>query len=135
MLALVVDDGEVSLEILKNALDQMGYEVLTANDGEDAMRLVRQHAVRLVITDWEMLRMNGIELCQAIRNEEFDGYVYVIMLTGRDSTEQKLQGLYAGADSFIVKPLMQRAVALAMADVLRLIAWDQRMTGHAGNQL
>ena len=126
MLALIVDDDEMSLEILGHALDQMGYEVLTASNGEEALKLLQQDAVRLVITDWEMPRMNGIELCHAIRREEFDGYIYVIMLTARDSAEQKIEGLYAGADSFIAKPLNPNELVVCLKTAERILALETR---------
>ena len=79
MQILVVEDDDISREMLENTLTQAGFDVETACDGIDALEKLRAGACRLVITDWDMPRMNGIELCQAIRRGEFAGYVYVIL--------------------------------------------------------
>ena len=104
MKILLVDDDDIVLDMLQNILCRAGFEVETASNGLQAMDLLREGSARLVITDWEMPEMNGIELCQAIRNGDFSGYVYVILLTSRDTLEETVTGLTAGADDFIKKP-------------------------------
>ncbi len=73
MRALIVDDDELSLEILQDVLVQWGYEVERARNGKEALPRLRKHSIHLVVTDWEMPEMNGLELCRAIREEDFDG--------------------------------------------------------------
>ena len=104
MKILVVDDDDIMLAILENTLRQAGYEVEIASDGREALELLRRGAARLVVSDWEMPVMNGLELCQAVRSGEFDSYIYTILLTGRSERDEIVAGMSAGADDFIVKP-------------------------------
>jgi putative two-component system response regulator len=104
MKVLIVDDNDVSLMLLGATLMQAGYEVETARDGQEALERIRREGLRLVVSDWEMPRMNGLELCRAVRGEEIPGYVYVVLVTSHDSSEETVKGLAAGADDFIGKP-------------------------------
>src|SRR5262245_19876920 len=101
---LIVDDDDIAIELLRNALERVGHEVITAPNGEAALDILRQDDIRLVITDWEMPVMDGIDLCRAIRSRDYGGYVYVILLTSHGSTGEIVEGMSAGADDFIVKP-------------------------------
>lgn len=104
MKVLVVDDNEVSLTLLEATLAAVGYQVESARDGAEAMERLRSNEVRLVVSDWEMPRMSGLELCRAIRAEDFPGYIYVILVTSHDSPQETVAGLSAGADDFLGKP-------------------------------
>jgi putative two-component system response regulator len=104
MRVLIVDDNEIDLIVLKNVLVAAGYEVRTAADGFEALDVLRDGWCRLVVSDWEMPRMSGTELCQAVRAEDLAGYVYIVLLTGHDTVEERVQGLTAGADDFVAKP-------------------------------
>jgi putative two-component system response regulator len=90
--------------VLQNALSAAGHDVETACDGHEAFAILREHRCRLVVSDWEMPGMNGLELCRAIRSNDFQGYVYFILLTGHNTPHEKVEGLNAGADDFITKP-------------------------------
>jgi putative two-component system response regulator len=126
MRALIVDDDELSLEILQDVLMQLGYEVERAHNGKEALAHLRKHSIHLVVTDWEMPEMNGLELCRAIREEDFDGYVYVIMLTSRDGGQQKIEGLYGGADAFLVKPLNPKELLVSLKTAERILSLETR---------
>lgn len=104
MRILIVDDDELSASILENVLTKAGHQVRTASDGLEALTILKEEQYRMVITDWEMPVMDGIELCKAIRAENLAGYVYIVLLTSRDSSQETIEGLSAGADDFIVKP-------------------------------
>ncbi len=101
---LIVDDDELALEVLHHLLTKAGYEVVTSTNGVEALKELRKDSCRLVVCDWEMPAMDGVELCRQIRAQDFTGYVYVILLTGRDSKEDTIEGLSAGADDFVTKP-------------------------------
>src|SRR5258706_12661938 len=106
MRVLIVDDNRIALTILQNLLTQRGYQVVTASNGREAMEAMRgaDGACRLVISDWEMPEMDGLQLCQAIRSESLPGDTYVSLPTGHDPPEETVQGLSAGAENFITKP-------------------------------
>ena len=101
---LVVDDDPIICEVVKSAMSEHGFEVEHAYNGDDAIELLQSGNYRVVITDWQMPGMNGLQLCSRIRSGDFGGYIYVILLTSMDSTEQRVEGLVAGADDFVTKP-------------------------------
>lgn len=101
---LIVDDDDLALEALHHLLTRAGYQVVTRTDGIEALAELQAGECRLVVSDWVMPQMDGLELCRQIRKRDFPGYVYVILLTGRDRTQDIVDGLSAGADDFVTKP-------------------------------
>jgi DNA-binding response OmpR family regulator len=83
----------------------MDHSVVAVFDGAEASRRVRDAGVSLLISDWEMPTMDGLELCRRIRAQSDALYTYIILLTARDSRDDRLAGLQAGADDFLTKPL------------------------------
>ena len=126
MRILVVDDDEISRTVLEHALELGGYEVEQAKSGGDALEILRERPCRLVISDWEMPGMDGTELCRHIRREEFPGYVYVILLTGRDRTADVVEGLSAGADDFVTKPIDPNVLRVRVRAAERVLALETR---------
>jgi putative two-component system response regulator len=127
MNILIVDDDDVSLDILHVALSRAGYEVACACDGEEALQVLRANdGIRLVITDWEMPRRNGLELCRAIRQQDGNGYVYVILLTSHGSSAAVVEGMSAGADDFIVKPFQQAELMARVRAGERILSLETR---------
>jgi putative two-component system response regulator len=126
MRALIVDDDEFSLELLEDVLHQLGHEVERAADGAQAMEKLRNGGIHLVITDWEMPAMNGLELCRAVREGDFEGYVFIIMLTSRDSGQQKIEGMHAGADAFLTKPLNSEELLVSLKSAERVLGLETR---------
>lgn len=126
MRALIVDDDELSLDILQGVLADMGHEVECAHDGKEALAKLQDGTIHLVITDWDMPSMNGVELCRAIRAGDFDGYVYVIMLTGKEGGQQKIEGLLCGADSFLNKPLNPDELLVSLKTAERILSLETR---------
>ena len=124
MNALVVDDDETSIIMVENVLNQMGYEVQVAHNGREALDILEKKSIHLVITDWEMPEMNGIELCHAIRRADFSGYVYIIMITGKDGSRQRIEGLRAGADNFLTKPVNPAELLVCLKTAERILALE-----------
>lgn len=104
---LIVDDALLYRRLLAGLLRQWGYQVFEAENGEQALTLLAQEAISLVISDWEMPVMDGLTLCSEIRQRVEDRYIYVIVLTARDSVEDLRVGFAAGADDFLPKPVNQ----------------------------
>ncbi len=126
MRILIVDDDDLSLQILDGVLDEMGYEVDRARDGKEALAKLQSGEIHIVITDWEMPTMNGLDLCRAIRENDFVGYIYIIMLTSRDGGQQKIEGLHAGADAFLVKPLNSEELVVSLKTAERILSLETR---------
>jgi two-component system cell cycle response regulator len=100
---LLVEDEVITRHFLERTLEKWGYEVFSAKDGEEAWALLTQKRVRMVLTDWEMPRLSGPELCGRIRRQMTE-YVYVLMLTAHKEPKAVVRGLEAGADDYISKP-------------------------------
>ena len=126
MQVLIVDDNKLVLLALKGLLTEAGYEVLTAMNGQEAIEVLRNNYCRLVISDWEMPVMTGIELCQAIRNEELAGYVYFVLLTSHGTLQEMIQGLASGADDFIAKPYNPAEVLARIRSGERILSLETR---------
>ena len=126
MRLLIVDDDEIARDMLQHTLRQAGYEVDAAANGRAALEILRGGACRLVVSDWVMPEMDGIELCRAIRNGDFSGYIYVILLTSRDRTEDVVEGLSAGADDFIVKPFQPAELQVRIRAGERILSLETR---------
>ena len=126
MKVLVVDDQAITREMLQYALTEANYDVQTACDGCEALEILRREALRLVVSDWAMPNMNGLELCQAVRDEDLNGYVYFIMLTGYGQSEDVVAGLSAGADDYITKPFEPAELIMRVRAGERILALESR---------
>ncbi len=105
MKILVADDDGVSRSMMKKMLVHSGYEVVTARDGAEAVdSLLREDGPRLALLDWMMPELDGPEVCRAIRASSRKAYVYMTLLTSKDSKEDLVAGLEAGADDYLTKP-------------------------------
>src|SRR4051794_9414884 len=104
MKILIAEDQAPSALFLRRTLERLGHEVTVATNGIDAWRIVQEEDIPLVISDWMMPGMDGLELCRHIRLREGLRYTYVILLTSKDRRDERLEGLRAGADDFLVKP-------------------------------
>lgn len=105
MKILVVDDKLTSRKTLEIYAKKLGHEVITATDGQEAWDIWESERPRLVVTDWVMPNMNGLELCSAIREHENEDYTYIVMVTAQDEIEQIVLGMKAGADDYLTKPV------------------------------
>lgn len=101
---LIVEDDSVSALLLRKVLEQKGYEVTHAVNGVEALEKFNQDDYRVVISDWMMPEMDGIELCERLRKSS-DRYVYVILLSAKSQREDSLGAYEAGVDDFLTKPL------------------------------
>lgn len=126
MNILVVDDDDLVLEMLRHTLARAGYQVETAADGREALAILRQGRTRLVISDWEMPEMSGLELCRTIREGSFDGYIYVILLTSHSQPDEIVAGMSAGADDFIAKPFQAAELLVRLRAGARVLALETR---------
>jgi putative two-component system response regulator len=126
MRVLVVEDDRLSAEMLENSLSAFGYEVTIAGNGREALDLVRTGQYRLVVSDWKMPEMDGVELCRQIRARTSSGYVYVILLTSHGGTSNVVEGLNAGADDFLTKPFQAQELSVRLRVGQRLLSLESR---------
>jgi putative two-component system response regulator len=126
MNVLVVDDENISLRTAAHTLQQAGYNVTMAHDGREALDILVQGQHRLVVSDWRMPRMDGVELCRAIRSGKFSHYIYFILLTGQTRPEETIEGLSAGADDYVFKPFNPSELILRVNIGRRIIGLETR---------
>ena len=119
---LVVDDDEKTVELVKLYLNRDGYRVITAYEGEDALRLAREAHPDLIVLDLMLPGINGLEICRTLRKESD---VPIIMLTAMTTDEDRLRGLDLGADDYVTKPFSPRELAARVRAVLRRIPGER----------
>ena len=101
---LVVDDSAVGRKLVEHALSDESYSLLFAKSGREALDIFAQHSPSIVITDWMMPDLSGLELCERIRKDGQNGYTYIILLTSMTDKDSVVKGLAAGADDYLTKP-------------------------------
>ncbi len=104
MRLLIAEDELISRRLLLSALTRMGHDVLVAEDGQAAWDILQREDIRLVVADWEMPRMDGLELVRRIRSMDDRGYIYTILLTSRGEKQDVVHGMESGADDYVTKP-------------------------------
>jgi sigma-B regulation protein RsbU (phosphoserine phosphatase) len=105
MRIFIVDDSPTAALHLRRKLEAMGHDVVSATNGQEAWKHLQERHEPLVITDWMMPGMSGPELCRQIRARGGTPYTYLILLTVKDLRKDRLEGLQAGADDFLTKPV------------------------------
>ena len=102
---LIAEDDPISRRLLEVFLTKWGYEVVVATTGTEALQLLlRDNAPRLVVLDWMMPGLEGVQVCQKIREQKERPYTYLLLLTARTQKEDLLRGLESGADDYLTKP-------------------------------
>lgn len=125
MRVLIVDDDLVSLRLLRGYLEKWGYEVVEAPNGAVAWSLFQDADFRLVIVDWMMPEVDGLELVRRIRSCGRQGYVYCILLTARSEKEDLVQGMDAGADDFLSKPFDRDELRVRLREGERIVRLER----------
>jgi phosphoserine phosphatase RsbU/P len=120
---LIVDDDEIVLDYLSLFIGAAGFEVVRATNGQDALTSMQHDFAQIVVLDIGMPGMDGLELCRAIRRHTYSGYVYIVLHTSRDTDEDILEGLDAGADEYLRK-------GTPKAQIIRRLSTAQRILAH-----
>jgi diguanylate cyclase (GGDEF)-like protein len=128
MRTLVADDDGVATTILSNTLTRLGIEVAVVHDGDAAWQhLNSEQPPSIAILDWMMPNIDGIELCRRVRSTPHLAHMYIILLTGRDSREDLVTGLKAGADDYMIKPIDVEEFRARMGVGLRVAKLQQSL--------
>ncbi|AFL89417.1 diguanylate cyclase (GGDEF) domain-containing protein [Terriglobus roseus DSM 18391] len=139
MKILVADDDAVSRLLLQRMLRTTDFEVITAKDGLEAIQILsRDDGPRLVLLDWTMPGLSGLEVCRAIRGGLRKAYIYIALLTSKDSKEDLVAGLEAGADDYLTKPCHPEELLARLRTGLRILQLEdilieahEKMRKHA----
>ncbi len=124
---LLVEDEPTTRRMAAHQLRRAGHEVEVAEHGLQALERLRQRLFPILLTDWEMPTMDGVSLCRAVRAAQFDSYVYIILLTSRDSKANVIEGLEAGADDYLTKPVNDQELAARLQTAQRILRLEQSL--------
>jgi diguanylate cyclase (GGDEF)-like protein len=109
------------LRLLERRIRSAGYDVLTAHDGEEAIRCVLVERPAVVVTDWSMPNMDGLELCRVLRRMPQLAFVYIVIITAQTEEDRVVEAFEAGADDFLSKPLRQQGLLARLKAAMRIV--------------
>jgi diguanylate cyclase (GGDEF)-like protein len=124
---LLAEDDPVTRMLMTRFLNNAGYEVDAVANGCEALDKMTKRYYPMLVTDWEMPKMDGVVLCKAVRNMQLDGYVYALLLTARDAKEHIIAGLEAGADDYLVKPVHEPELIARLNAGRRILALEHSL--------
>lgn len=131
MRTLIVDDDSLQRRLIRASLTRTGYEVLEAPDGIEAWDILQRDPVPLIITDWMMPNLNGLELIRRIRSGIetgfFPNYIYIILVTAKDAKEDVVTGLDSGADDYLTKPFDLNEMLARVKIGVRILNLEARL--------
>jgi diguanylate cyclase (GGDEF)-like protein len=127
MRILIADDDATSRLVLKAVVSKLGHECFVAADGSSAWELLSSEGIDVLLTDWMMPGINGTELCRRLRNELSGHYIYVVLITSLEQHEQILEGMSAGADDYLIKPVNPFAVQTRLVAAERVTVLHHRL--------
>ena len=117
---LIVDDNETNRDILRTRLGRLGYELMEAADGEEAIAATRQHHPDLILLDVMMPKVDGVEACRQLKADASLPFIPIILVTAKADSKDVVAGLEAGADEYLTKPVDQAALAARVKSMLRV---------------
>jgi two-component system, cell cycle response regulator len=129
---LVAEDDAVSRLILRRSLERLGHECVVASDGEEAWQSFQAGPVDVIISDWLMPGLDGIELCRRVRDSRTTAYTYFVFMTSLDDKRHFLTGMEAGADDYLTKPIDVEALQARLIAAARLTSLHQRLHEQNG---
>jgi len=128
MKVLIADDEAISRRLLESLLRRWGYDVVVANDGLEASRILQlPGAPKLVVFDWMMPGLDGAQLCREVRERKQDPYTYILLLTGKRAKGDVIEGLEAGADDYITKPFEPQELKVRMRTGKRILCLQDQL--------
>ncbi|HSJ02897.1 MAG TPA: response regulator transcription factor [Verrucomicrobium sp.] len=128
MKVLAVEDDVVASAVLRSALKSLGHDVVCAEDGIAAWEMFRGSQIRVIVSDWDMPRMDGLEFCRRVRGFGFPEYIYFILLTNTPaSSENQELARAAGVDDFLVKPVNPRELLMRLHVAERILGFTAQI--------
>jgi diguanylate cyclase (GGDEF)-like protein len=124
---LIIEDDIVSRKLLEKKLTKEGYAVVTVENGIEALAKFNETFFPIVVSDWMMPELDGLGLCREIRKKEWEGYVFIILLTCKDSKDDIVSGLEAGADDYLTKPFHHAELIARINSGVRIVHLEQSL--------
>jgi len=127
---LVADDSAISRKLVELTLSDRRYSLTFAKSGRETLRLFAEHHPDLLIADWTMPDLTGVEICRHIRSRPRGSYTYIILLTGKSEKQSVVEGLAAGADDYLTKPFHHQELMARVGVGLRIIDLQREIEGQ-----
>ena len=124
---LVVEDDPFFLKVLQRRITSEGYQVITACDGREGMKAIVAFEPDLVVSDWMMPEVDGLELCQSVKTGLRDAAPYFVLLTAKGEISDKLLALETGADDYLIKPCDQGELMARVRAGVRIVSLTQEL--------
>lgn len=128
---LIVDDSDATRRYLNVTLERAGFSVRVCSDGTQACWEIESNPPDLVISDWQMPNMDGGELCKWVRERGASGYIYFILITGHERFFSAVDGLNAGADDYLEKPVSANELVARMRCGQRILGLERQLRSLA----
>ena len=125
MRILIADDDPTTLRLVSHAVKTLGHEPTTASDGADALEKFLPQGFPVIITDWEMPQVSGIELCRQVRGAGLPTYTYILFLTSKTAKQHLIEALAAGADDFVSKPFHPHELQARLGAAERIVKLEE----------
>jgi len=132
---LLVEDSPTQALKLKLVLQEYGYRVSIASNGEEGLELLERKRFPIVITDWVMPKMDGEEFCREVRSRSYEDYTYILLLTGKNESADIVRGLESGADDYLVKPPDRMEMLARLKTAHRIISLETSLKDRANEIL
>lgn len=128
MKVLIAEDNPGFRQILDRMLKKWGYDVITASNGLEAWGMLQApDAPRLAILDWMMPELDGVEVCRRVREQNLEPYIYILLLTAKDTSEELVEGMEAGADDYMKKPVNSHELRVRVRAGQRIIDLQEEL--------
>lgn len=127
---LIVEDTAFSRLMLERQIQRLGYESISAKDGIEAWEILQRQPINFVITDWLMPHLDGIALCERVREAKLARYVYIILLTTKGDKSDLIAGIEAGADDFMVKPFHPMELKVKISAGERVLSYEKALVNR-----
>ncbi|MFH1998959.1 MAG: response regulator [Planctomycetota bacterium] len=127
MIILIAEDDPSIRQHIGGIVKEAGHKALFAEDGTAAWKILKEHEINLVISDWVMPGIEGPALCRMIREADFPRYIYSILLTSKDRSEDYVAGLESGADDYIAKPINKEELAVRIRSGQRIVDLEDNL--------
>ena len=124
---LIVENDPTDQALMISALREDGYDIAVAASGQEALELYSHEFFPIIITDWLMPEMDGLELARLIRNMNIKQYIYIILMSGRDTKADLVEGLAAGADEYLVKPIHLLELRMRLKNACRVLDLERSL--------
>jgi len=124
---LIAEDDRDARKLLRDFLENLSFEIYETSNGTDALDIIEKEEISMVLLDWVMPGIEGIEVCRKIRDLDINRYIYIIMVTGKSEKKDIMAGLHVRADDYVVKPFRFQELKVRIMSCERILKLEKRL--------